>query len=164
MVHLDRENGAILLPNGSVVPYDILVLCTGLQVRTVFTLRGRSTSRGVWGGGMATVSPPGVHRFINKNPRYQKYLAHFRRFSFPLLLWYLGLTLLRYPLLVSALLVPSAGENTWLGWHQLVRHCKARQSLGELLQTILVPFYLFGFRDQPWLVVDSDHIRRGGGP
>lgn len=33
MVHLDRENGAILLPDGSVVPYDVLVLCTGLQVR-----------------------------------------------------------------------------------------------------------------------------------
>lgn len=32
MVHLDRENGAILLPDGSVVPYDVLVLCTGLQV------------------------------------------------------------------------------------------------------------------------------------
>lgn len=33
MVDLDRENGAILLPDGSVVPYDILVLCTGLQVK-----------------------------------------------------------------------------------------------------------------------------------
>lgn len=32
MVHLDRENGAILLPDGSVVPYDVLVLCPGLQV------------------------------------------------------------------------------------------------------------------------------------
>lgn len=36
MVHLDRENGAILLPDGSVVPYDVLVLCTGLQVRKGF--------------------------------------------------------------------------------------------------------------------------------
>lgn len=58
MVHLDRENGAILLPDGSVVPYDILVLCTGLQVRAWMgwgytlrpdregaTVRGRPTKR-----------------------------------------------------------------------------------------------------------------------
>lgn len=44
MVHLDRENGAILLPNGSVVPYDVLVLCTGLQVRGPAALYGRGAS------------------------------------------------------------------------------------------------------------------------
>lgn len=32
MVHLDRENAAILLPDNSVVPYDVLVIGTGLQV------------------------------------------------------------------------------------------------------------------------------------
>lgn len=32
LVDLDRDNSAILLPDGSVVPYDVLVLCTGLQV------------------------------------------------------------------------------------------------------------------------------------
>ena len=45
MVHLDRENGAILLPNGSVVPYDILVLCTGLQVRRL----GLAVTFAPWG-------------------------------------------------------------------------------------------------------------------
>lgn len=40
MVHLDRENGAILLPDGSIVPYDVLVLCTGLQVGSTVALEG----------------------------------------------------------------------------------------------------------------------------
>lgn len=35
MVHLDRENRVILLPDDSVVPYDVLVLGTGVQVHQI---------------------------------------------------------------------------------------------------------------------------------
>ncbi|CAM9677642.1 unnamed protein product, partial [Ectocarpus fasciculatus] len=57
MVHLDRENGAILLPDGSVVPYDVLVLCTGLQDDT-------SRRLGLWAPGL-NPSSPGVPGFIS---------------------------------------------------------------------------------------------------
>ncbi|CAM9541824.1 unnamed protein product, partial [Ectocarpus sp. 12 AP-2014] len=57
MVHLDRENGAILLPDGSVVPYDVLVLCTGLQDDT-------SRRIGLWAPGLNPYRP-GVPGFIS---------------------------------------------------------------------------------------------------
>ncbi|CAM9574282.1 unnamed protein product [Scytosiphon promiscuus] len=57
MVHLDRENGAILLPDGSVVPYDILVLCTGLQDDT-------SRRLGLWAPGL-NPADPGVPGFVS---------------------------------------------------------------------------------------------------
>lgn len=53
MVHLDRENGAILLPDGSVVPYDVLVLCTGLQVT-------RNVQQRILVGRVCGVIPQGV--------------------------------------------------------------------------------------------------------
>eukprot|EP00752_Nemacystus_decipiens_P015636 g13953.t1 len=57
MVHLDRENGAILLPDGSVVPYDVLVLCTGLQDDS-------SRRLGLWAPGL-NPSDPGVPGFVS---------------------------------------------------------------------------------------------------
>eukprot|EP00903_Cladosiphon_okamuranus_P010401 g9839.t1 len=57
MVHLDRENGAILLPDGSVVPYDVLVLCTGLQDDS-------SRRLGLWAPGLDP-SDPGVPGFVS---------------------------------------------------------------------------------------------------
>jgi hypothetical protein len=39
MVDLDRENKAILLPDGSIVPYDTLVLTTGKQEQSSTRLR-----------------------------------------------------------------------------------------------------------------------------
>ncbi|CAM9474951.1 unnamed protein product, partial [Discosporangium mesarthrocarpum] len=57
VVDLDRENRAILLPDGSVVPYDALVLCTGLQDNT-------SRHMGLWSPGLDP-SDPGVPGFLS---------------------------------------------------------------------------------------------------
>ncbi|CAM9515357.1 unnamed protein product, partial [Choristocarpus tenellus] len=57
MMDLDRENRAILLPDGSVVPYDALVLCTGLQDNS-------SRYLGLWLPGVDP-SDPGVPGFLS---------------------------------------------------------------------------------------------------